>query len=554
LFLRQQVDGDACESQHWNGDVDDKSVKDEAKLLTSIRGDVHHVPDEPEGKWVHWPTLAAYVGPGFLVCIAYLDPGNLEADLQTGAYTGFQLLWVLLLAHILGLVLQSLTARLGVVTGTHLADVCRTHYNRPAALLLWVMMEIAIIGSDIQEVLGSAIGLQILFGIPLWVGCLLTALDTFTFLFIHVFGVRKLEALFMLLVSVMTVAFFVDFFISPPSAADVAEGFFFQAESYARVPALGLIGAVIMPHNLYLHSALVLSRVVDRTNTRKLWEATKYYTFDTAIALLVAFLINLAVVSTFAKQFYDETCATASVASACFVGDSIDLSQPSYGACDTDGTGLCQEIGLSAAAAALQGTLGSSAKYIWAIGLLAAGQSSTMSGTYAGQFVMEGFLQLKIPKWQRVLLTRTIALGPALAVTVFMGGDIRATDRMSAWLNVLQSLQLPFAIIPLLTFCNSPHIMGEFTISTSMTAFVWMVSVGVIAINLYIVGSFVVEDSSSPNGYGGWLYAGAGIGASLYMAFILFFMREDLRKLRRRAGEKFLKLGGYDFVGGGSPD
>ncbi|CAM9451693.1 unnamed protein product, partial [Hapterophycus canaliculatus] len=387
---------------------------------------------------------------------------------------------------------------------------------------------------------------QFLCGTPLGVGCLWRALDTFTFLFIHVFGVRKLEGLFVLLVSVMTVAFFIDFFMSPPSAGDVAEGFSFQAESYATVPALGLIGAVIMPHNIYLHSALVLSRVVDRRNTRKLWEATKYYTIDSGIALLVAFLINLAVVSTFAKQFYDETCATASVASACFVGDSIDHSQPSYGSCDTDGTGLCQEIGLSAAADALRGSLGASAKYIWAVGLLAAGQSSTMTGTYAGQFVMEGFLQLRIPKWQRVLLTRIIALGPALAVTVFMGGDIRATDRMSAWLNVLQSLQLPFAIIPLLTFCNSPSIMGEFTISTSMTAFVWLVSIGIIAINLFIVGGFLVDEGSSSDGGGGWLYAIVGVGASLYLGFILFLMRQDIQKLRRRAGSLFLKLGGHD--------
>ncbi|CBN78636.1 divalent metal transporter [Ectocarpus siliculosus] len=554
LFFAYRKDGnssDPYDAEHWReGDADDKAIaEDDEGLHISNKGDVHYVPDEPEGKWLHWPTLAAYVGPGFLVCIAYLDPGNLEADLQTGAYTGYQLLWVLLLAHILGLVLQSLAARIGVVTGTHLADVCRTHYDRPAALLLWVMMEVAIIGSDIQEVLGSAIGLQILFGIPLWVGCLLTALDTFTFLFIHVFGVRKLEALFVVLVSIMTVAFFIDFFMSPPSPADVAEGFSFTAESYATVPALGLIGAVIMPHNIYLHSALVLSRVVDRTRPRKLWEATKYYTIDSGIALMVAFMINLAVVCTFAKQFYDETCATASEPSACFVGDSIDPTQPSYGSCDADGTGLCQEIGLSAAAAALRGTLGSSAKYVWAVGLLAAGQSSTMTGTYAGQFVMEGFLQLKIPKWQRVLVTRIIALGPALAVTVFMGGDIRATDRLSAWLNVLQSLQLPFAIIPLLTFCNSPHVMGEFTITSSMTAFVWMVSIGIIGINISIVLGFLFDEGISSEGAAApWLYACTAIGASLYLGFILFLMREDLQKLRRRAESLFWELGRHDHM------
>ncbi|CAM9530225.1 unnamed protein product, partial [Phaeothamnion confervicola] len=344
------------------------------------RGDVLKIPDEPEGAWISFRTLWAYTGPGFLMCIAFLDPGNLEADLQTGAYTGYQLMWVLLASTLLGLVLQSIAARIGVVTGTHLAELCRLGYRRPAALCLWAMTELAIIGSDIQEVLGSAIALQILLGVPLWAGCVITAVDTFTFLFMHLFGVRKLEGLFVFLIAVMTVSFFINYGKEPPLASEVLPGFVPTISHYATIPALGLVGAVIMPHNLYLHSALVLSRAVDRADPRKVREACKYYTIDSAMALTVAFFINFAVVCTFAVQFYDPVCAEASTLSACLSGTAADASLKSFGPCD-DGHGICQQIGLSHAGEALRGALGDAAKYVWAVGLLAAGQSSTMTGT-----------------------------------------------------------------------------------------------------------------------------------------------------------------------------
>jgi len=208
------------------------------------------IPDEPEGAWISFRTLWAYLGPGFLMCIAYLDPGNLEADLQTGAYTGFQLLWLLLFAHLVGLLLQCMASRLGTVTGEHLATVCRLNYPKPVGILLWLMAELAIIGSDIQEVLGSAIALNLLTGIPLWAGCIITAIDTFTFLFLSLFGVRKLEALFVFLISVMTATFCFNFAYDPPSKAEIGDGFIPYINEHTSVTALGLMGAIIMPHNL----------------------------------------------------------------------------------------------------------------------------------------------------------------------------------------------------------------------------------------------------------------------------------------------------------------
>ena len=232
------------------------------------------VEDEGENCF-SFRTLIGYIGPGFLMCIAYLDPGNLEADLQVGAYTGYSLLWLVLLATVMGWALQHLALKLGVVTGKHLAVVCREQYPFGTAMLIWIFAELAIIGSDIQEVTGSAIALQILTGMPLWAGCIVTGLDTFTFLLLHKYGVRKLEFFFAFLVAVMTFAFFANFYMEPPAAEDIALGFVPRLPKYAISPAVGLTGAVIMPHNIYLHSALVLSRKIDRRNPAKIKEASK---------------------------------------------------------------------------------------------------------------------------------------------------------------------------------------------------------------------------------------------------------------------------------------
>jgi natural resistance-associated macrophage protein 2 len=447
--------------------------------------------------------------------IAYVDPGNLVSDLQAGAYAGYQLIWVLFASTVMGFYLQVLAARLGVVTGRNLAEMCTKVYPRWASLVLWVMTEIAIVGSDIQEVLGSAIAFQILFNFPLWLGCLvhqqigidldasvqadvfcvcrlqITGLDTFTFLLLHRYGIRKLEAFFVSLIGVMLVCFVANFMRGGIAARDVAGGFIPEVQPYAVTQAVGILGAVIMPHNIFLHSALVQTRKVDHNNLRKVKEANKYFAIESGGALFVSFLINLAVLAVFAKGFFSPDCTASfeasGVNSACVPVGNAD--GPSFGACTLSNgkTGMCQGIGLSQAGGALSDMLGGYAEIIWAIGLLAAGQSSTMTGTYAGQFVMEGFLNLRLSPWKRVALTRCVALVPAMTVAILSEQHPQDSDRMDEFLNVLQSIQLPFALLPVLVFTSSKRVMGEFANSKRSIIVGWLLGAVVCIINLYLV-------------------------------------------------------------------
>ncbi|KAJ8555027.1 hypothetical protein ON010_g9456 [Phytophthora cinnamomi] len=414
---------------------------------------VHEVdtPDEePTTHGFSWRTLWAYAGPGWLMSIAYVDPGNLESRSA-------------------GWGLWGLPAHLGAARcNGHgiLPAMCSDVYPRWASLTLWIMTEIAIVGSDIQEVLGSSIAFQVLFGFPLWIGCLITGFDTFTFLLLHRYGIRKLEAFFVSLIVIMLVCFCANLVRGGASSSDVARGFVPRVESYAVTQAVGIVGAVIMPHNIFLHSALVQSRQVNRQNVRKVREANKYFAIESAIALFVSFLINLAVLAVFAKGFFSSDCSatfeadrlnTACVPGAAADGDTFGVCQLANG-----GEGMCQAIGLSQAGVALSGMLGQYADVIWAIGLLAAGQSSTMTGTYAGQFVMEGFLNLRISPWKRVALTRCVSLVPAMTVAILSQRNPGDSDTMDEMLNVLQSIQLPFALLPVLIFTSSPATMGDF--------------------------------------------------------------------------------------------
>ncbi|KAL3659221.1 hypothetical protein V7S43_015799 [Phytophthora oleae] len=438
-----------------------------------------------------WRTLWAYAGPGWLMSIAYVDPGNLESDLQAGAYGGYQLIWVLLGATAMGYFLQVLAARLGVVTGKNLAEVCTDVYPRWASLTLWVMAEIAIVGSDIQEVLGSSIAFQVLFGFPLWLGCLTTGFDTFTFLLLHRYGIRKLEAFFVSLIAIMLVCFCANLVRGDVASADVARGFVPHVESYAVTQAVGIVGAVIMPHNIFLHSALVQSRQVDRHNECKVREANKYFAIESGIALFVSFLINLAVLAVFAKGFFSSNCTATFKAdglnTACVPGAVAHGA--TYGPCKlaNGGEGMCQAIGLSQAGVALSGMLGEYSDIIWAIGLLAAGQSSTMTGTYAGQFVMEGFLNLRIAPWKRVALTRCVSLVPAMTVAILSQRNPGDSDTMDEMLNVLQSIQLPFALLPILIFTSSRAVMGDFVNSKAAVISGWILGGLVCVINLYLI-------------------------------------------------------------------
>lgn len=338
----------------------------EVKKQTSVMDNVYKMQDlsktelvettdERDGRWIDWKTLWSYTGPGWLMSLAYLDPGNLEADLQQGAYTGYSLLWVLFWCTTMGLFLQLLAARLGVVTGKHLAQMCvdeKHGYSRPVAMALWVCTELAIIGSDVQEVVGSAIAFKIIFGFPLWVGALITACDTFTFLGLHAFGVRKLEAFIAVLIGTMCVCFWVTFVTSKPDVGEIIEGTIVpSAESYMGNQAVGTMGAVIMPHNIFLHSALVLSRQINRKDQRKVSEANKYNAIESSGSLFFSFIINLAVVGTYAATFFKKECAE-------------EDGGPYAWVIQDDGQGQCAEIGLADTQEALDHTLGKASRYV----------------------------------------------------------------------------------------------------------------------------------------------------------------------------------------------
>ncbi|XP_031703423.1 natural resistance-associated macrophage protein 2-like isoform X2 [Anarrhichthys ocellatus] len=435
--------------------------------------------------------LWAFTGPGFLMSIAYLDPGNIESDLQSGAKAGFKLLWILLGATIIGLLLQRLAARLGVVTGMHLAEVCNRQYPTVPRVILWLMVELAIIGSDMQEVIGCAIALNLLSvgRIPLWGGVLITITDTFVFLFLDKYGLRKLEAFFGFLITVMALSFGYEYVMVKPNQAELLKGMFVpycaDCGPVQLEQAVGIVGAVIMPHNIYLHSALVKSRDIDRKNKNEVKEANKYYFIESTVALFISFLINVFVVAVFAQAFFNKT--------------NIEMNSQcnATGSPHTDLFPLNNDtlqVDIYKGGVVLGCFFGPAALYIWAIGILAAGQSSTMTGTYSGQFVMEGFLNLRWSRFARVLLTRSIAITPTLLVAIFQ--DVEHLTGMNDFLNVLQSMQLPFALIPILTFTSLTSIMNDFA-----NGMVWKISGGVVilvvcAINMYFVVVYVTALNS----------------------------------------------------------
>ncbi|KAJ8425124.1 hypothetical protein Cgig2_011090 [Carnegiea gigantea] len=411
-----------------------------------------------------WRKLWLFTGPGFLMSIAFLDPGNLEGDLQAGAIAGYSLLWLLMWATAMGLLIQLLSARLGVVTGRHLAELCRDEYPKWARLLLWVMAELALIGSDIQEVIGSAIAIKILSQgvLPLWSGVLITALDCFLFLFLESYGVRKLEAVFAVLIATMAVSFAWMFGETKPNGVELLVGIAVPKLSSKTIQqAVGVVGCIIMPHNVFLHSALVQSRDVDHRKGGRVQEALNYYTIESTLALIVSFVINLFVTTVFAKSFYGTPEA-----------ESIGLVNAGYYLQQKYGGGLLPIL------------------YIWAIGLLAAGQSSTITGTYAGQFIMGGFLNLRLRKWIRALITRSCAIIPTIIVALVFDTSDEMLDVLNEWLNVLQSVQIPFALIPLLCLVSKEEIMGVFRISPVTQTFAWFVAGLVILINGYLMLEF----------------------------------------------------------------
>jgi len=450
-----------------------------------------------------WSKLWKFAGPGWLMSLAYLDPGNLESDLQQGAYTGNKLVWVLFWATAMGLILQEMSARLGIVTGRDLAQTVRAGYPRWLNYVIYVNMEIAVIGSDIQEVVGTGIAINLLSNkaVPVWAGCLITGIDSFTFLAIQYLGVRYLEAFIVVLISTMSICFFVNWGLSGGSdVPDLVHGWVVpEVQAWAVPQAVGTIGAVIMPHNLYLHSGLVLSRKISRNKPRRVHDAIWYARIESAGALLVSFFLNLAVVAVNADNFYDTKCAELDDGPlACMSLRAFNQSGQDEENLVSCGDGkVCGDFGLLSEGYALaDSALGSSAIYIWAFGLFAAGQAATMVCTYAGQIIMGGTLQIQLSPWVRVAITRIFALGPSMIIATITIRNQRLFNDINQYLNILQSVQLPFAMLPVLHFAAQKELMGRFRSGTCLMVVSTVLALLVIGVSVVLIVQFVADYSA----------------------------------------------------------
>jgi manganese transport protein len=451
--------------------------------------DVHRSVQIPTNRW--WGRLFAFAGPAYLVSVGYMDPGNWATDIQGGSQFGYQLIWVLLMSNAMAVLLQTLSARLGLVTGRDLAQACHDDYPQGVNYVLFALCEIAIAACDLAEVLGSAIGLNLLFGLPIVWGVMVTGCDVLLLLVIQHFGIRKLEAFILVLVSTIGACFLIEIFLCKPSVAAVAQGFVPQLLSGPELYiAIGILGATVMPHNLYLHSALVQSRDVTR-NRQAVAEACQYNLVDSMVAMNCAFFVNAAILI---------------VAAATFHARGIQVNE------------------IQDAHAMLDSLLGSwLAPYAFALALLCSGQSSTITGTLAGQITMEGFLRFRIRPWVRRLVTRALAIVPAVAVIIATGDDKRSVYQLLILSQVILSLQLSFAVVPLVRFTGSKRKMGPFVSRWWLQTLAWAVTIVIMALN----GKLVYEQVSDwivAAGQWGWLIGLLCIPVSLAMVALLLWM------------------------------
>jgi manganese transport protein len=396
--------------------------------------------------------MMAFAGPAYLVSVGYMDPGNWATDLEGGASFGYKLLWIIVLSNAMAILLQTLSARLGIVAGRDLAQACREAYPRPVCNLLWVLCEIAIAACDLAEVLGAAIGLKLLFGLPLVAGVLLTALDTLLVLWLSRYGIRLIEAVILSLIAVMTGCFLVELAFARPAFHDVLSGIVPKLNGQSLYVAVGILGATVMPHNLYLHSALVQTRRIGRTSADRR-EACRFNLFDSIVALNGAMVVNAAILILAAAVFFKRGVAVQQI-------EQAYLLLPAF-------------LGTTVASG------------LFAVALLASGQSSTLTGTYAGQIVMEGFLDLRMRPWMRRLITRTIAVIPAV-IAVSLKGD-GASLQLLILSQVIISMQLPFAVIPLIRFTGDRRRMGEFTNGARLKLLSWTTAGLILALNFWLV-------------------------------------------------------------------
>lgn len=400
-----------------------------------------------------WKKLFAFMGPAYLVSVGYMDPGNWATDIAGGSQFGYKLLWVLLMSNLMALLLQSLSAKLGLVRGLDLAQASRQAYPKFVNFFNWFLAEIAIAACDLAEVIGMAIGLQLLFDIPILTGVTISVLDTILLLVLQRYGMRKMEAFILALVTTIGLAFVAELIFAKPDGVELIKGFIpSMPNNTALYIAIGIIGATVMPHNLYLHSSLVQTRKIDRT-FKGLKEAIKFNFIDTFIALNMALFVNGAILILAAAAFY-----TAGHTQVSEIQDAHQL---------------------------LNNIFGKAAPTLFAIALIAAGQSSTLTGTLSGQIVMEGYLNLRIQPWLRRLITRLIAIIPAFLVVYFMGEG--ATGELLIFSQVILSLQLGFAVIPLIHLTSNKKQMGEFANKLWVKICAWLIALTIVTLNAKLV-------------------------------------------------------------------
>jgi manganese transport protein len=404
-----------------------------------------------------WKNLRAFMGPGFLVAVGYMDPGNWATDLAGGSSFGYTLLSVILVSSIFAIILQHLALKLGVASGRDLAQACGDAFSKPVAIFLWLVCELAIAACDLAEVIGSALALQLLFGIPILAGIVITILDVFLILYFQNKGFKVIESIVLSLLIVIVCCFGYELFISQPSIAGIAAGLIPQSSVVMNPSqlyvAIGILGATVMPHNLYLHSSIVQTRAIRDTQADKA-KAIKFATWDSTLSLGLAFFINAGILILAAAAFHGNNLQ--------YVADIRDAYQ------------------------LLDPVLGSKlASILFAVALLASGQNATLTGTLAGQIVMEGFLDLRIAPWLRRLITRLIAIIPAFFITWIYGES--KIGELLVFSQVVLSMQLSFAVIPLVLFTGDKQKMGEFANSALLQGIVWVITAVILGLNMYLL-------------------------------------------------------------------
>jgi manganese transport protein len=449
--LPPQLETDPPATREISEDSSSASATSVRVLSPSLPESHRTIPFSSGASWIR--KVLAFAGPGYLVAVGYMDPGNWATDIGGGAKFGYTLLSVVLISNLMAMFLQALSAKLGIATGRDLAQACREHYSRRTGIFLWVICEIAIAACDLAEVLGSAVALKLLFGLPLLAGVLITAFDVLIVLALQGRGFRLIEAFVVTLIASIAACFAYEIFFAHPLWREAAIGFIPRAEILRNREmlyiAIGILGATVMPHNLYLHSSIVQTRAFG-SSSRDRREAVRYAIFDSTLALGFALFINAAILILGAAAFH-----TRGMSNVAEIADAYKLLSPVLGA--------------------------SLASTLFACALLASGQNSTLTGTLAGQIVMEGFLDIRLKPWLRRLITRSIAIIPA-ALVIGIAGENKVTSLLILS-QVVLSFQLPFAVIPLIQFTGDRAKMGEFANSRLTTVIAWFVAAAILFFN-----------------------------------------------------------------------